>query len=135
MILPDSNAWIYALDEGLPEHPHVAPLLWNRLEEDDALIPTTVQLEVLHYLAGQVEDPERLVDTFLAYPGEVAPLTLDVVTDASRLVLRHRSDGIGSRDATILVHAKRHGAHLLTADQALLGVARDRGLDAMDPTA
>lgn len=135
MILVDADVWIYFLDADLKEHAKVRKWLPAALADDDALIPTIVQVEVLHYLARQLGDgAEEAVDAFLAHPGEVEPLTGSVVAEASRVLLLHHDEGIGGRDAALLVIAKRAKARLATADKALAKVARAIKIEVVDPT-
>lgn len=135
MILVDSNVWIHYLDAGLDPHPTVRGRLPEILAEDDALVPTVVQMEVLHYVARTLEDPGGTVDNFLAFPGQVHPLTSGDVIDASRILLDHRDEGIGGRDAALLVAARAHDATLATSDRALIDVAERIDVPAIDPTA
>lgn len=135
MILVDANVWVYFLDADLDEHPKVRAWLPRALTEEDALIPALVQVEVLHYLARQLgDDAASTFEAFLAHPGEIEPLTGSVVAEASRLLLAHRGQGIGGRDAALLVTAKRAQASIATADKALAKVARKIGVKSVDPT-
>lgn len=133
-MLVDANVWVYFLDADLKEHAKVRKWLPSALASTEALIPTLVQIEVLHYLARQMGDtaPEA-IETFLAHPGEVEPLTGSVVAEASRLLLSHRGEGIGGRDAALLVMAKRTESRLATADKALARVARKVNVEVVDP--
>lgn len=133
MILVDANVWIYFLDRGFPEHPAVRKHLPRLLVRDDALIPAIVQVEVIHYIARQMgERASATIDDFLSHPGEVEPLTGGAVAEAARLLLAHRADGVGGRDASILAIAKRTKAKLATADRPLAKVARAIGIDVVE---
>lgn len=134
MILLDANVWIYYLDAELPEHRRVAAWLPGAIAQEDVLVPTLVQVEVLHHIARRLgEDAADTIDAFLAHPGEVEPLTGSVVAEASRLLLAQRGEGIGGRDAALLVMAKRAQARLATADKALARAARKLGVKVVDP--
>ncbi len=134
MILVDANVWAYFLDAGTREHARVKAALPRLLGEEELLMPTVVQMEVVHYLVRRLGPrAAEAVDTFLAQAAEVAALTGGVTVEASRLLLAHHATGIGGRDATLLVMAKRHGAALLTHDKGLAKVAKAMGLKTLDP--
>lgn len=134
MILVDSNIWIHYFDANTKEHGRVKANLPRILGEEDLLMPTVVQLEVVHYLVRQLGAKARdAVDTFLAQASEVEPLTGGIVVESSQLLLAHHKAGIGGRDASLLVMAKRHGASLLTNDTDLAKVAKTMGLSVTNP--
>ncbi|MHB8633324.1 MAG: type II toxin-antitoxin system VapC family toxin [Thermoplasmatota archaeon] len=135
MILVDANVWAYYLDTNTAEHGRVKQALPRLLGEDDLLMPTVIQMEVIHYLVRRLgASASEAVDTFLAQACEVEPLTGGITSEAARLLLAHRTAGIGGRDAAILVIARRRDAHVLTSDKALGGVARTLGLQVTNPT-
>lgn len=135
MILIDSNAWIYFLDAGLEEHVRVVEHLTDLVAEDDVLVPAVVQVEVLHYIAHQMGDAARgAAEVFLAFPGTIEPLDGGSVHRAARILLEHRDDGIGGRDAALLAAAKRHDARIATADRSLSRTAEALDVKTVDPT-
>ena len=136
MILVDSNVWVYYLDAALPEHPKVSERMDEILPGEDVLIPAAVQLEVIHHLVLRLgKAATDAVDTFLAFPGEVEPLSRRNVSEAARLLLSHRASGVGSRDATLLVLAQRTGATLVTADKPFLKLAKKLDVTTVNPAA
>lgn len=136
LILVDSNIWAYFFDANTKEHSRVKATLPQMLGHDDLLMPTIVQLEVLHYLVRRLGPAaEPAVDTFLAQTAEVEPLSGGVTVEAARLLLAHHGSGIGSRDAALLVMAKRHAATLFTNDKDLATVAKALGLAIRNPVA
>lgn len=138
MILPDSNIWIYNLDDGLePEHEQVKAWMSSWVAKSEVLVPAIVETEVIHYLTRQLDpgSAEAVVRRFLAHPGKVATLEPSVNREAIDLLLSQPDRGIGGRDAAILVTAKRYDATVVTHDQSLFRVAKDWGMDAHDPVA
>lgn len=136
LILLDSNVWIYYLDAGLPEHAAVRKAVGPRLATEDVLSSPVVQLEVVHYIVKRLEaDADDLVDRFLQFPCDAAPLTDAEVVESSRLLLANRASGIGARDATLLVLARQSGAELLTRDKSLARVAKRMGITTTEPGA
>ncbi len=136
VILPDANIWIFYLDEAFdPEHERVSVWMEEWMAKSRVLVPAIVETEVFHYLARQLDAKaaEGAIRRFLAHPGEVITLGPTINRNAASLLLSQPDRGIGGRDATILVAAKRHDATLITHDQALFRVAIDWGLDAHDP--
>lgn len=134
MILVDSNTWIYFFDANTGEHAKVKVALPRLLGEHELLMPTLVQVEVVHYLVRQLgAKAAEAVDTFLAQASEVEPLTGGIVVEAAHLLLAHHASGIGGRDASLLVMAKRHDASILTNDKALAKVAKSMGLKVANP--
>ena len=133
MILVDSNIWIYFLDASAPEHAKVKTALPRALK-GDLLVPTVVQMEVVHYLVSRLgAQAEPHVETFLTQEAEVEPLSGGITAEAARLLLAHRESGIGGRDACLLVTAKRRDAMILTHDHALAKAAKALGLRTADP--
>ncbi|MHB1261287.1 MAG: type II toxin-antitoxin system VapC family toxin [Thermoplasmatota archaeon] len=133
-MLVDSNVWAYCFDAGAKEHPRVKTALPRMLGDDDLLMPTVVQIEVVHYLVKRLgKDAGPAVDTFLAQAAEVEPLTGGIVAEAARLLVAQRATGIGGRDAALLVMAKRHAATLLTNDRDLAKVAKAMGIPVANP--
>ena len=136
MILVDANVWIYFFDANKKEHVRVRAALPRILGDDDLLMPTVVQMEVVHYLVKQLgAKAADAVDTFLAQAAEIAPLSGGVTVEAARLLLAHNSTGIGGRDAAILVMAKRYDATIATNDKGLAKVASAMGLKVANPVA
>lgn len=134
MILLDSNAWIYYFDESLPEHSKATRTLGKRLAEERLLTSPLIQLEVVHYLVRRLsEQAEPLVSAYFDLPTTCEPLTNGDALEASGVLLAEHSGGIGSRDAAILVLAKRTGAELVTADKPLKRVAQRMGIATSSP--
>lgn len=137
MILPDSNVWIYGIDKRADEHGPVKEW-FDRTDEEIYLVPSVVQLEVLHYLSRNVRDEDDrtpLVEGLFSFPATTQALTPATVRHAHRTLEDHLEVGIGGRDAAILVHADRHDATLVTHDEGLFKAAMRAGLDAHDPAA
>lgn len=135
MILADSNIWIYYLDASTKEHAKVKRALPRALAEG-LLMPTIVQMEVIHYLVRRLgANAEPHVETFLAQEAEIEPLTGGVTVEASRLLLAHRETGIGGRDACLLAIARRREAKVFTNDGPLTKGATALGLRTADPVA
>lgn len=136
MILVDANIWDYFVDANTKEHPRVKTTLPKLLGDEELLMPTVVQMEVVHYLVRRLgPDAAPAIDTFLAQAAEVEPLTGGVTAEAARLLLAHATSGIGGRDACLLVMAKRREASILTNDKILAKVARSMGLKVSNPLA
>ena len=134
MILVDSNVWVYFLDASTKEHARVNAALPRLMDEEELLVPTLVQMEVVQYLVKRLgAGAGAAVDAFLAQAAEVAPLTGGITSEAARLLLAHHGDGIGGRDASLLVMAKRHSATILSNDKALVKVAKAMGLRTANP--
>lgn len=135
VILVDSNIWIYFLDAATKEHARVKGSLPRALDED-LLMPTIVQMEVIHYLVNRLGGQAGPhVETFLTQEAEIEPLSGGITVEASRLLLLHRETGIGGRDACLLVMARRREAMILTHDKPLAKAAKMLGLRAADPVA
>lgn len=97
-------------------------------------MPTLVQMEVVHYLVrrrGAAAKPA--VETFVSQSAEVEPLSGAVTLDAARLLLTRHEQGIGGRDACLLVIARRREAILMTHDRPLAEVAASMGVSTADP--
>lgn len=134
MILVDANIWAYFFDASTKEHARVKAALPRLLGEDELLVPTVVQMEVVHYLVKRLgAKAADAVDAFLAQAASVESLTGGTTAEASRLLLARHDAGIGGRDAAILVMAKRHQATLLTNDKDLAKVAKAMGLKVGNP--
>lgn len=134
MILVDANIWAYFFDANTKEHARVKAALPRLLGEEELLMPTVVQMEVVHYLVKRLGAMAAdAVDAFLSQAAAVEPLTGGVTAEASRLLLARQSTGIGGRDAAILVMAKRHQATILTNDKGLAKVAKSMGLKVLNP--
>lgn len=135
MILVDANIWAYFFDANAKEHARVKAALPRLLGDEELLMPTVVQMEVVHFLVKRLGGRARdAIDTFLAQAASVEPLTGGITADAARLLLDHHATGIGGRDATILTIARRHEATLLTNDKDLAKVAKVLGLKVTNPT-
>lgn len=137
MILPDSNIWIYGIDSRAEEH-GAASAWFERADEEIFLVPTVVQLEVLHHVTRNVErkvgrDP--LTAALFSFPANTQPLTPATVLKARDELEDHLDVGIGGRDAALLVHALAEDATLVSHDHGLLGAGIRAGLDAHDPIA
>lgn len=134
MILVDANIWAYFLDANTREHSRVKATLPALMGDEELLMPTVVQMEVVHYLVRRLgADAGPAVDTLLAQAAEIEPLTGGVTAEAARLLLAHQGAGIGGRDACLLVMAKRRDASILTNDNILAKVARSMGLKVANP--
>lgn len=137
MILPDSNIWIYGIDSRADEHEPVKAW-FDRSDEEIYLVPSIVQLEVLHYLGRQVDEGDArtpLAEGLFGFPATTEALTPATVRKAHRALEDHRELGVGGRDAALLVHAEQHDASLATHDGPLFQAAMRVGLDAHDPAA
>lgn len=137
MILPDSNIWIYGIDARTPEHGRVEAW-FERADDEIFLIPTIVQLEVLHHIARNVRserDRTPLASGVFSFPANTKPLTSATVRNARAEIEDHVARGIGGRDAAVLAHALEEDATLVSHDASLLEAAVDAGLDAHDPAA
>ena len=129
MILVDANIWTYFFDANAKEHARVKSSLPRLLGDEELLMPTVVQMEVVHYLVKRLGSKAReAVDTFLAQAAAVEPLTGGITAEAARLLLEHHATGLGGRDAALLVMARRHEALLLTNDKDLAKVAKAIGV-------
>lgn len=136
MILVDANVWAYFFDANTKEHARVKATLPRLLGDDELLMPTVVQMEVVHYLVKRLGvAAAEAVDTFLAQAASVEPLTGGITAEASRLLLAQHASGIGGRDAALLVMAKRHEASIFTNDKDLAKVAKSMGLKVANPVA
>jgi predicted nucleic acid-binding protein len=136
LILVDSNVWVYYLDAALSEHTRVSDRMDGILPGEEVLIPAVVQLEVIHHLVLRLgKAATEAVHAFLAFPGEVEPLTGRHAAEAARLLLAHRASGVGSRDAALLLLAQRTGATLVTSDKPLLKLAKKLDVPTINPTA
>lgn len=134
MILVDANIWAYFFDANTKEHARVRTALPRLLGDAELLMPTVVQIEVIHYLVRRMgADAAPAIDTFLGQTAEVEPLTGGVTAEAARLLLAHHAAHIGGRDAAILVMAKRHDATILTNDKDLARIAKTMGLKVTNP--
>lgn len=134
MILVDANIWAYFFDANTKEHGRVKAALPRLLGDEELLMPTIVQMEVVHYLVKRLGgDAREAIDTFLAQAAAVEPLTGGITAEAARLLLEQHGAGIGGRDAALLVMARRHDATLLTNDKDLAKVAKTIGVKATNP--
>lgn len=134
MILVDANIWAYFFDANTSEHTRVQVALPRMLGDEELLMPTVVQMEVVHYLVKRLGPKATdAVDAFLSQAAAVEPLTGGITAEASRLLLAQHSMGIGGRDAALLVTAKRHEATILTNDKDLAKVAKSMGLKILNP--
>lgn len=132
----DANVWIYYLDAGLQEHERVRDLVSDVLESEPLFTTTVLRMEVIHYLANQLADSESVVDRFLDVGGTtVAALTDEDARRAAALLHEYSNEGIGGRDASVLVALDRYEVdRLWTHDEALKRVARQRStLSVFDP--
>jgi predicted nucleic acid-binding protein len=134
VILVDANIWAYFLDANTKEHSRVKAALPRLLGDEELLVPTIVQMEVIHYLVKRLGAMAAdAIDTFLAQTASVEPLTGGITAEAARLLLSQYGTGIGGRDAALLVMAKRHATTLLTNDKGLAKVAKAMGLKVDNP--
>ena len=133
MLVIDSNVWAYFLDSTLPEHERVKEAMRRYLEEEEVLMTTVVQLEIVHYLVkrlGPVLGGEKL-DVFLNYPFTLDVLDYDLVLKAGQVLRRYSHMGIGARDASIIASMRRNGVtRLVTHDSAL---KRIEEIETIDP--
>lgn len=133
MILVDSNIWIYHLDAATKEHATVRQRLPPLLDEG-LLVPTVVQMEVIHYLVRRLgPEAQGDVETFLSQECEIAPLSSRITLEASRLLIQHAKAGIGGRDSVLLATAQRRDAALATHDRVLADVAGRLDIKTSDP--
>lgn len=125
MILVDANIWAYFFDSNTKEHARVRTSLPRMMGDEELLMPTVVQMEVVHYLVRRMgPGAGSAIDTFLSQAAEIERLTGGITAEAARLLLAHHSTGIGSRDACLLVTAKRREATILSNDKTLAQVAQ-----------
>lgn len=132
----DANVWVYYLDSTLPEHETVRPTVRSVLESRSIFSTTVIQMEVVHYLHTQLDDPAEVTEGFLDLEDvRIADFRRDDVEQAVRLLRNHPDVGIGGRDATIVVAMERLGCDVLwTHDQALGQLAeRIPWLSVVDP--
>lgn len=137
MILPDSNVWVYAIDGRAEEHEYAREWL-ERSDEEIFLVPSLVQLEVLHHVSRNVPAPHQrdpLVDALFSFPATTEPLTTATVRKARGELDDHLETGIGGRDAAVLAHALAEDATLVSHDHSLLEAGIRAGLDVHDPVA
>lgn len=133
MLVIDSNIWAYFFDSTLPEHEMVKQPVKQAVEEEDILMTTVIQLELLHYLIkrlGPIQGGEKL-DIFLNYPFKVDVLDGDLIAGTAEVLKRHLHLGIGARDASIIASMRRKNVtKLLTHDKAL---KRIEEIEVIDP--
>lgn len=117
----DANVWIYFLDAGLTEHDRVREQVADVVRTAPLFTTTVLQMEVVHYLHGQLDRAVDAVDSFLSVEDvTVAALTPADVERAATLLGAHEHVGIGGRDATVLAAMERHDvSRLWTHDAAL----------------
>lgn len=134
MILVDANIWIYFLDAATPESKRVQAALPKLLDDHELVMPTLVQLEVVHYLVREMgARAADAIDGFLSVAAHVEPVGADMTAEAARFLLAHRGTGIGSRDAFLLVMAKHLGAGVATHDRKMASLAPSIGIEVEDP--
>ncbi|MBW3582069.1 MAG: PIN domain-containing protein [Euryarchaeota archaeon] len=134
MILIDSNIWVYLLDDHTPEHQSVATWFDEAALADELLVPTVVQLEVLHILRRLVhKDTENLAASFLDQELETLPLTTGEIRAVAITFFVDEMAGIGSRDAAIIAHARDSNAILATHDSRLIRLAATEDIPTIDP--
>ncbi len=120
MVLVDSSAWVAGLYGRAP----FASWVPNLAEREQVLGHAFVYGELL---MGDVRGGRRaLLDIYQSLPYAITVPHLEVVelVRARRLA----GAGIGWVDTHLLASAFAAGARLLTADKALLGVAKDLGI-------
>ncbi|OLZ39481.1 hypothetical protein A6E15_00115 [Natrinema saccharevitans] len=132
----DANVWIYYLDRTLEEHDAVAETIDPLLESEPLFTTTVLQMEVVHYLHTQLDEPRDRIDRFLRLEDVlVADLTPDDVEAATDVLNSYPHAGIGGRDATVLAAMQRYDvSRLWTHDSGLQRVGADlEWLDVTDP--
>ncbi|MFB6309543.1 MAG: type II toxin-antitoxin system VapC family toxin [Haloarculaceae archaeon] len=132
----DANVWIYYFDAGLDEHGAVRESIEGILASEPLFTTTVLQMEVVHYLSGQLAESDEQIQRFLSLEGvTVAELTERDVDTAADLLGTYADVGIGGRDATVVAAMDRYDiSRLLTHDEGLkrLGDRLD-WLDVRDP--
>lgn len=132
----DANVWVYYLDANLPEHDAVRSPVTDLLTSKPLFTTTVIQMEVVHYLANQLEESHDAIDRFLNIADtRVAELVREDVTTAAALLQQYHETGIGGRDATIVAAMERNDvSELWTHDSGLkrLGERLD-WLEIVDP--
>lgn len=132
----DANVWIYFLDQELPEHDTVVDRVGAVIRSEPLFLTTVLQLEVLHYVSNQMDDPQTVLDAFLTGDDvRVADLTSRDVVRSSELLEAHKQSGIGGRDASVLSTIDRNDVDRLWTHDAALRQVADRfdWLDVLDP--
>lgn len=117
----DANVWVYYLDGTLSEHEQVRPAVRSVLDSRSICSTTVIQMEVVHYLHTQLDDPSGATGSFLDLEDvAVAELQKEDVERAAALLGKHPDVGMGGRDATIVVAMDRLDCDVLwTHDRAL----------------
>ena len=86
MFCIDANIWIYYLDADTPENASVADPLNEILRDERILMPTILQMEVVHYCHLSVAYSRSIVQRFLGLEDTETPsLTSRDVSRASKL--------------------------------------------------
>ncbi|THE65362.1 type II toxin-antitoxin system VapC family toxin [Salinadaptatus halalkaliphilus] len=117
----DANIWVYYFDQTLEEHAAVTPAVRHVLGSEPIFVPTVLQMEVVHYLEGQLSESRASTNRFLSLEDVVtAELTAADVERATEHLQTHPHVGIGGRDATVLAAMERFDvAELWTHDGGL----------------
>lgn len=131
LIYVDSNYWIYWLDSTLPEHPHVAAIM-NEAIENGITTNYVTLLEVAHHIRGL---PKASFSNFMESIQNLSTVVLteldsQTVTLALRLLPDYASRGLDGRDCIIL--AAMHLADvtsIATHDRAFRAI---RGIRVVD---
>jgi predicted nucleic acid-binding protein len=124
------------LDADTPENASVTDALNEILRDETILMPTILQMEVVHYCHLSVADSRSVVQRFLGLEDtEVPSLTPRDVGRASDVLAENPATGVGGRDASVLAIMRRCGATTLwTHDSDLFTLAsRMDWLDVHDP--
>lgn len=133
MLMIDSNIWAYFFDSNTPEHGKVMGPVKEAIDNDEILMSTVIQLEIVHYLIkrlGPILGGEKL-EVLLNYPFKLDVLDQDLVKKSVSVLQRYNHLGIGARDASLLASMQRNGAKkLMTHDEALKKID---GIEVIDP--
>jgi predicted nucleic acid-binding protein len=129
----DSNIWAYFFDSNTPEHKMVKKPVREAIGNDEILMTTVIQMELIHYLIkrlGPILGKEKL-DILLNYPFKLDMLDQDLVIKSLEILQRYHHLGISARDASIIASMKRNGAiKLITHDNALKKIEE---IEVIDP--
>ncbi|MEE8167529.1 MAG: type II toxin-antitoxin system VapC family toxin [Candidatus Hydrothermarchaeales archaeon] len=122
MLMIDSNIWAYFFDSNTPEHKKVKKPVRDAIGNNEILMSTVIQMELIHYLIkrlGPIMGGEKL-DIFLNYPFKLDVLDQGLVNISLGVFQRYYHLGIGVRDASIIASMKRNDVtKLITHDKAL----------------
>jgi uncharacterized protein len=126
MVVVDTSAWIeWLLDSATGKL--IIPQLPN---QDDWLVPTIVQLELMKWLVREVGEDKA--DQVLAFSMlcAVQPLDTEIALAAADLCRTHK---LATADAIVYATAQAAGAELLTCDAHFEGLPGVRLIPKLSP--